>query len=511
MATTGMTDDEIQLAKLGYRQELKRSWGFFLNMGTSLGYIGIISSIVTLYSFAFKTGGPQAMLIGWPIVSFFSMSTCLSMAEICSAYPTAGGLYYWSAKLAGDKWGPYMAWITGWFNILGMLAGSPAVCLQVASILAAAIQIYNPDFVPSLGWLYGVAIVYAFLGSATNSIGETLLRIFTWISLVGIATGVVVIGVPLLVMSPTKASASFAFGTLVDKTGWGNSTLVFQLGFLLPLWCFWGYDASAHISEETVNADTTPAKSIIYSLVLSIILGYIFLIILNFVVTDINEILDCPYNEDLVCVYLQGTGGSKPMALLLTIWTLFQFVFNTITGHNGASRALYAWARDGAIPQWFAYVHPESKQPLRTIWVHFFFTATLMLINFGSSQAVNSFSAFSTMGMYAAYTIPTICKLIWARDTFKKSKINLGSFSTIINIIAALWLVYLVVILSIPRRMPIVRTNLNLSPIMFVGVFLVINVIWLLGAKKTFTGPRQHITAEEVEEMEKAKHEKIEM
>ncbi|KXS10560.1 amino acid transporter [Gonapodya prolifera JEL478] len=498
-------EDEINLAKLGYRQELKRSWGFFLNMGTSLGYIGIISSIATLYSFAFKTGGPQTILIGWLIVAFFSMSTCLSMAEICSAYPTAGGLYYWSAKLAGPKWGPYMAWITGWFNVLGMLTGSPATSLQVASILGSIIQIYNPDFSPSLGWLYGVAIAYAFIGSATNSIGEASLRAFTWIALVGISTGVVVIGVPLLVMSPSKASASFAFGTFVDLTGWDNSAIVFQLGFLLPMWCFWGYDASAHISEETVNADTTPAKSIIYSLVLSIALGWIFLLILSFVITDIDEILDCPYNEDLVCVYLQGTGGSKPMAFFLTLWTLFQFVFQNITGHNGASRGIYAWARDGGIPQWFAYVHPTSKQPLKTIWLHFFTTATLLLINFGSSQAVSSFSAFSTIGMYAAYTLPTICKLIWARDTFKRSKINLGSFSTIINLVAALWLVYMIVILSIPRRIPVTSSNLNLSPIMFVGVFLIINVIWFLGARKTFIGPRQHITAEEIEVLEKSK------
>ncbi|KXS10488.1 hypothetical protein M427DRAFT_37010 [Gonapodya prolifera JEL478] len=449
MATTGMTDC----------QELKHS----------RGYIGIISSIVTLYSFAFKTGGPQAMLIGCPIVSFFTMSTCLSMVEICSAYPTAGGLYYWSAKLAGEKWGSYMAWIavtdvTTLPTTQHRASSTSSACslevppsgLLVASILAAAIQIYNPDFVPSLGWLYGVAIVYAFLGSATSSIGETLLRIFTWISLVGIATGVVILGVPLLVMLPTKASASFAFGTLVDKTGWGNSTLVFQLRFLqvpiLPLGVFSHEHVSTIHVEETVNADTSPAKSIIYSLVPSIILGYIFLSSFSTLLRDTME--------------------------LLALCTLVAARVTRI--HR---------ARVGAIPPWFA-----------------------------------------TMGMYAAYTIPTICKLIWAWDTFKKSKINLGSFSTIINTIAALWLVYLVVILSIPcasagakvtrekisdslahnQRIPTVRTNLNLSPIMFVGVFLVINVIWFPGAKKTFTSPRQHITAE-VEEMEKAKHEKIDM
>ncbi|KAJ3342009.1 hypothetical protein HDU93_003531 [Gonapodya sp. JEL0774] len=425
------------------------------------------------------------------------------MAEICSTYPTAGGLYYWSAKLASNGWGPYMAWVTGWFNIFGMLNGSPATALEFANIFASAVQLNDPDFVPSAGWLYGIALVYAFLGSFTNSIGEKSLRAFTYLALFGIGTGVIVMGVPLLVMAPTKASASFAFGTFVDKTGWHSQAVVFQLGLLLPIWCFWGYDASAHISEETVDAASTPAKSIIAALGLSIVLGYIFLLILNFIVVDVDYVLDCPYNEDLVCVFLLGTNGNKSMTMFLTIWTLFQFLFMTIAAHNGASRAIYSWARDGAIPQWFAYVHPGTQQPLRTIWAHFFFTALLMLVNFGSTTAISAFSAFSTVGMYTAYTLPTICKLIWARDTFKQSAVNLGSFSLIVNSVATAWLVYVIIILSLPHKIPVTQKNINYTPIMFVGILSLITLWWVLGAKNYFTGPKQHVSPEEVEALEK--------
>ncbi|KXS13435.1 hypothetical protein M427DRAFT_45604, partial [Gonapodya prolifera JEL478] len=159
--------DEVALAKLGYRQELKRSWGFFLNMGTSLGYIGYVSSIATLYTFAATTGGPQIMLIGWrlqPIVAVFCMTTALSMAEICSTYPTAGGLYYWSAKLSPPEWGPWMAWLTGWYNICGMLVGGSSTALIVASLVASLIQMENPDFVPSTGFAYGVGVAFTVLG-----------------------------------------------------------------------------------------------------------------------------------------------------------------------------------------------------------------------------------------------------------------------------------------------------------------------------------------------------------
>ncbi|KAJ3337774.1 hypothetical protein HDU93_000502 [Gonapodya sp. JEL0774] len=467
------------------------------------------------------------MLIGWPIVAVFCMTTALSMAEICSTYPTAGGLYYWSAKLSPPEWAPWMAWITGWYNICSLIVSGASVALSTASFIASLIQISDPDFVPSTGFVYAIGVAFALSGAITNSLGERFLRYSTYVVLVGgetsgtastvvakltaslrfssVASGAFVIGIPMLVMSPVKATVAETFGAYIDGTGWDNPATVTQLGLLMPIWVFWGYDMSAHLSEETVDASVTPARSIVFALAASQVLGYAFVLILVFTVPDVEAVLECRYAQPMVCAFEQGTGGSKWATIFLTVMMIMQFIWNNQTAVNGESRALYAWARDGAIPKYFHSVHPKTQQPLRAVWFITLITCLLLLVNFGSSVAISAFSAFSTIGANIAYTIPTICKLLWARDTFKQSFFNLGRLSIPINVISVVWMFYVVAILSIPQTMPVTAQNLNYSPIMLVGFTILITVYWFVSAKKWFVGPKVHITLEEAGELEQEK------
>src|SRR5438477_6187904 len=110
--------DEERLHELGYAQELLRKMGGFSNFAISFTIISVLSGCLTLFYFGMNTGGPIAINIGWPLVGIMVTLVGLSMAEVCSSYPTAGGLYYWSAKLA-KKNAPAWSWFTGWFNLLG--------------------------------------------------------------------------------------------------------------------------------------------------------------------------------------------------------------------------------------------------------------------------------------------------------------------------------------------------------------------------------------------------------
>src|SRR5215471_16604753 len=115
------TDVET-LHRLGYAQELLRRMGTFSNFAVSFTIISILSGCLTLYGFGMNTGGPVIMNIGWPLVGIMVTLVGLAMAEVCSAYPTAGGLYFWAAKRAGNRRsGPAWSWFTGWFNLLGQI------------------------------------------------------------------------------------------------------------------------------------------------------------------------------------------------------------------------------------------------------------------------------------------------------------------------------------------------------------------------------------------------------
>ena len=108
------------LNQLGYAEELRRKMGWFSNFAISFSIISILAGGLTSFWLGMVAGGPIVITLGWIIVGFFALLVGMSMGEICSAYPTAGGLYYWSAKLARKnpaKW----SWFTGYFNLLGQI------------------------------------------------------------------------------------------------------------------------------------------------------------------------------------------------------------------------------------------------------------------------------------------------------------------------------------------------------------------------------------------------------
>src|SRR6266700_92737 len=207
-ATTTAGEDEQRLHELGYAQELMRRMSGFSNFAVSFTIISILSGCLTLYGYGMNTGGPAIIVWGWPIVGLFTLTVGLAMAEVCSSFPTAGGLYYWSAKLARTN-GPAWSWFTGWFNFLGQVA------------VTAGIQ-------------FGIRLV------------ALLNDISVWWHILG-----VLIIVAVLAFVPSKhASASYVFTNIVNNTGWHSTFYVLLLGLLLAQYTFTGYDASAHMTEE---------------------------------------------------------------------------------------------------------------------------------------------------------------------------------------------------------------------------------------------------------------------
>ena len=142
-AAATLSTDEERLAALGYKQELHRGWSGFSNFAISLTIICILSGCFTTYGQAWNDGGPIAISIGWPVISILVLLVGLSMAELASKYPTAGGIYYWAYSLGGVRW----AWFTGWFNLLGLVAITAAVDYGAASFLNSVLALYNLHFI----------------------------------------------------------------------------------------------------------------------------------------------------------------------------------------------------------------------------------------------------------------------------------------------------------------------------------------------------------------------------
>src|SRR5213079_761549 len=136
---TAVDRDEQQLAELGYKQELTRAWSGFTNFAISFTIISVLAGTFTTFGQAWNAGGPIAISIGWPVICLFVLLVAVSMSELTSAFPTAGGPYWWAAKLGGAGW----SWFTGWFNIVGLVGIVAGVGYGAAIFLNAVLSLYG--------------------------------------------------------------------------------------------------------------------------------------------------------------------------------------------------------------------------------------------------------------------------------------------------------------------------------------------------------------------------------
>ena len=339
-------DDEAILHRLGYAQVLYREMGGFANFAISFTIISILAGCLTSYYIAFNYGGPVAITWGWLLVGAFCVLVAMAMGEIASAMPTAGALYFWASKLGGPSWG----WFTGWFNLVGQIAVTAAIDYGAAIFTTALLNLWFPDAIGTdAGAIFITYTVIIALHLAINLLGVNLLALLNTVSAWWHMIGVLVIVVVLFVVPDQHQSAAFVFGQTIDNSGFDGAPfwLVFGLGLLMAQYTITGYDASAHMSEETRLASRSAAWGMVMSVVASVVFGFILLVAVTFAVPDVQGTLDALANA---VVYIWTTSlGTGWAEFLLLIAVVAQFFCGTASV-TSASRMMFAFSRDRAVP-----------------------------------------------------------------------------------------------------------------------------------------------------------------
>ena len=510
MATTAETlsGDEQRLAELGYRQELKRGWSAFSNFAISFSIISVLAGCFTSYGQAFNNGGPVAISIGWPVISLFILCVAFSMSELASAYPTAGGIYYWASKLGGAGWG----WFTGWFNLIGLVAVVASVDYAAASFLSYLLGLYNVNFVfnfASTNVHYGAHVVFVLfaliliLHGLINVFSGHLVSIFNGVSVWWHVIGVAVIVILLIVVPSHHASLSYVFGHRSYGIGGFSHGMywfyVLPLGFLLTMYTITGYDASAHVSEETHGAAQSAAKGVWRSVFYSAVIGWILLLALTFAVQqgDISKISAAGFPALSILSTALSSSAAKAVILISTIGQLFCGMACV----TSASRMTFAFSRDGAIPGHRLWRRLGSnKTPTYAVG----FVCVMALIvtlpayfpnSVGYPVAFFAVTSISVIGLYIAYTIPIFLR--WRMgDRFQTGSWTLGAKYRWINPIAVVWVALCVIIFCLPTAQTGVFfkhgfswSSVNYAPLVTVGVMLLVTVWYLVSARRTFKGP----------------------
>jgi amino acid permease (GABA permease) len=498
-APAPLGSDEATLHQLGYAQELRRRMSGFSNFAVSFTIISILSGCLTLYGFGMNTGGPAVIVWGWPFVGIMTLFVGLSMAEVCSSFPTAGGLYYWSAKLARKNGGAW-SWFTGWFNFLGQVAVTAGIDFGAAFFLTAFLNLqWGYPATPGYTILiYGLILL---LHGVLNQFGVRLVAILNDISVWWHILGVLII-VGALTFAPSHhQSASFVFSKIVNNTGWHSTFYVILIGLLLAQYTFTGYDASAHMTEETHDAARSGPRGIVMSIVVSLFAGWVLLIGVTFAIQNYAGEVGSATGVPPAQIFIDAVGltGGK-LLLLIAIGAQLFCGMSSVTAN---SRMIYAFSRDGAVPgsAFWHRVNKHTRTPTNAIWLAAagaFLLGLPYLWNYTAYAAVTS---IAVIGLYIAYVMPTFLRLRQG-ESFQRGPWHLGGWSTPIGVIAVTWVAIITVLFMLPQVSPVTWLTFNYAVFAVLAVIGFAGIYWLVSARKWFTGPRVQGTAEELAAIE---------
>ncbi len=499
-APAPLSSDEETLHRLGYAQELRRRMSGFSNFAVSFTIISILSGCLTLYGYGMGTGGPAIIVWGWPIVGIMTLFVGLAMAEVCSSFPTAGGLYYWSAKLA-RKHGPAWSWFTGWFNFLGQVAVTAGIDFGAAFFINALLNLQFGT--PTYHWVTilifaAVLLVHGVMNQFGIRLVALLNDVSVWWHIIGV---LIIVGVLTFVPSHHQ-SAKFVFTSTFNITGWHSIFYVLLLGLLLAQYTFTGYDASAHMTEETHTAARSGPRGIVMSIVVSLFAGWILLIGITFAIQHYTAELNSATGVPPAQIFIDAVGATGGKLLLLV--AIGAQLFCGMSSVTANSRMIYAFSRDGALPvsRVWHRVNKRTRTPTNAIWLAAVGALILGLPYLWNSAAYAAVTSIAVIGLYIAYVLPTFLRLRLGAS-FQRGPWHLGRWSYPVGIIAVVWVVFITVLFMLPTASPITLKDFNYTVVAVVVVLGFAGIYWLASARKWFTGPRVQGTAEELAAIER--------
>ncbi|AKF86354.1 amino acid transporter [Myxococcus fulvus 124B02] len=432
-----LEEDAAQLQRLGYAQELLRGMGGFSNFAVSFSIISILTGAVTLYGHGLRFGGPMVMGVGWPLVAVMTLTVAASLAQLASSFPTAGALYHWAAMLGG----PRVGFFTAWLNTLGQFAITAGIDYGLAEFLADMLG-WPRERMSVLPLYAGILLSHAVLNHVGVRVVAWLNDFSAWYHVGGVA---VLIGA--LALFAPKQDAAFLM------TRFSSETPLYAYGFLIGLlqaqWTFTGYDASAHVSEETKDPTRNAPWGIFLSVAVSAVAGYLLLGAVTLAIQDLPSTAAAA--NPFLHVLTQGLGPAL----------------------GGALVGLPA-------SKWLASVSPRFRSPAVAVWVSVAGSGLVALW----AEAYAAMVALSTLALYASYALP-----VWVGLRARRSGTwshrgpwDLGRASSWVNVVALVWCGVVMVLFVLPPN--------QLAGYTFAGALGLLGLYWALVQRHSFTGPK---------------------
>lgn len=442
--------------------------------------------------FALYNGGPRTYLISFIVVFCGAISQAASIGEMASIQPVAGAQYHWTYHLAPANVKRFATWLQGWstwFGYVSIVAGMANVTMIQ---LQSMVELNNPSYVAG-GWKTSVLVIA--MGILLGGLNVWGFQLIPWIEMIAGVLHVclfVVFAVVLGVLG-TRNEASFWLSTNISS-GWDNHTFIASnVGMLTCVWSFTGFDGAIHMSEETRKAKSAVPRAMFWSIFINGCLGFVMVNVLISAMESVEDIVNTV--NPVLKILMDATGSKSVTTAMISGFSVIAFSCN-IANIAGVSRLTWAWARDGGLPAYFAYVDPKQRVPIRAVWLTVFIACALCLLNIGSTAyvAFGALTSLSSISLYLSYAI-AISSMLYARyaGTAKLGEWNLGRYGVYVNSFALLYTLYVMIFLPFPSELPVTGANMNYCGPVMVAVLVMTLVLWFMRARKHWSGPNLHI------------------
>ncbi|KAL8875393.1 MAG: hypothetical protein Q9205_003305 [Flavoplaca limonia] len=487
----GNTIDRSEMRMLGRVQVLRRNFTLVPMLGFSTVLICTWELLFANLLFALTDGGTGGLFWGFTVTIFACVFIYLSMAEMASMSPTAGGQYHWVSEFSPRWCQKYLSYITGWLLAIGWQGAIVGLSFVAGTIVQGLITLNNPSYEPQ-PW-HGTLLVIAAVAIAigVNVFLSKILPLAEIPILILHVVGLFAIIIPLLVMAP-KNDARTALLEVTNGGGWSTTGTSFMIGLLTALSSMMGFDCAVHMSEEVKNASRTLPRAILMGASINAVLGYICVFTLCFTMTDIPKLLDSSTGFPFLQLFYDVTGSNAATGVMAAI-IIITLIMAVVSEVATASRQIWAFSRDDGLPfsRYLRRVRHGWNIPLNALWVSFGFGVIIALINLGSSVALNAIVSLTISALISSYIVSIGC-LVSKRlrgEAMPPSRFSLGKHGLAINVIALLFLCPIFIFCFFPIATPVDKETMNWASTMFGGITIFATIWYVLVAKAIYRPP----------------------
>ncbi|AEY94943.1 FABL116Cp [Eremothecium gossypii FDAG1] len=493
-------DDVELLAEIGYKQELKRHFSTLQIFGIAFSIMGLLPSIASVLPVALP-GGSVSMVWGWFIFGAFILAVGAAMAELASAIPTSGGLYYYTYYYAPPRLKACLSFLIGNGNSLALIAGLCSIEYGLAEQILSIIAISSNSYLVSSRWLlYGIycmGLLATVLLASIATFSVSLLQTASIVmNLALVALFIIVLPVGVAHNGRSFNSAKFMFTNFENHTGWPDWFQFFLCGSLPIVWVIGAFDSTVHMSEEAKNATRSVPIGILSSISTCWALGFAIVVVIAACMgPDIDAILNGEFNHPLAQILYNALGKGWALSVMVFIVVCQYLMGASIL--TASSRQIWAFARDDGLPfsSWIKVVNTKLSSPLRATWASAFVALVIGLLTLAGPTASSALFSMAVAANYLAWMTPNLLRMLFGKEIYRPGSFYMGKFwSPVINWTAILFQVFIILVMMFPSDTAGLRASTMNYTAIITGFVWIGSIFYFLAYKhRTFIGPKSNL------------------